>query len=793
MVASCSLLAIATMCTAPAAAQESNQDVSVQSAEGTSVGNGSGESPSDIIVTARRREESLQDVPLTVQAVTAQEITKLNLREFREIQSVVPGLSLGQDSNGIATRATLRGVNFDVNASGNNGTIEFYMNDAPLTAAILFQSMFDIGQIEVLRGPQGTLRGRASPSGSITVTTKKPILDEAGATLVGTVNTRGDLNGQAALNIPLISDRLGVRLAGVIDETDENRIKSINDPAKPSRNTQGGRFSVRAEPFDGLTLDGSYMQTIRKATTFLQAESLNFATPSAGASPVAIEPEDRLSVMRAPYRFRQSFKVWNWSAQWNVLGQALNYVGSHNTQHYYSYQTNDQGAALPSTAPAAFTDAAQVANVDARQTNHEVRLSSQQRLFGMFDYVVGALFNKLDNPTSLDIQTPVFIRSTAVPFTVVHTPVLRTGSSSERSFFGNVNAHIGDTTEISGGIRRIRYHSEGGLATSGVPVAAAAEDRVLHSTIYSASIKHNFMRDLMVYASFGSSFRPGSASNPVQLRNQTRPTGTLASLYYPDAEKSKSYELGIKSTWFGGKLRANLTAYHQTFDNFAYAAPNIFYIGDVGGESVRTITTLTVGVPAKVNGVELEMAGNPLRGWDLGATTSYSKGTIKNATIPCNPYSGVPTVAAIRATTSGEQVAVCDIDSLRAGLTSPFVATIQSEYNAELTPALTGYLRGLINYYSKSRNDPTNAVDDIKAYALVNLYAGVRASDGGWDVGLYAKNLFDTDRVLSRTATAPLSGATVSGGTAPASAYRIISMNPERELGITARFAFGSR
>ncbi|MFD2137289.1 TonB-dependent receptor plug domain-containing protein [Novosphingobium resinovorum] len=168
----------------------------------------------DIIVTARRREESLQDVPLTVQAVTGQEIQKLNLREFREIQALVPGLSLGQEPNGVATRATLRGVAFDVNASGNNGTIEFYMNDAPITAAILFQSMFDVGQIEVLRGPQGTLRGRASPSGSITVTTHKPELSEVGATMIATVNTWGDVNGQAALNIPLVQDRLAIRLAG---------------------------------------------------------------------------------------------------------------------------------------------------------------------------------------------------------------------------------------------------------------------------------------------------------------------------------------------------------------------------------------------------------------------------------------------------------------------------------------------------------------------------------------------------------------------------------------------------
>ncbi|MEE4451426.1 TonB-dependent receptor [Novosphingobium resinovorum] len=752
------------------------------------------DSAADIIVTARRRDESLQDVPLTMQAVTSQEIEKLNLREFREIQALVPGLSLGQEPNGVATRATLRGVAFDANASGNNGTIEFYMNEAPITAAILFQSMFDVGQIEVLRGPQGTLRGRASPSGSITVTTHKPDLSEVGATMIGTVNSWGDANGQAALNIPLVQDRLGIRLAGVIDETDDNRIRSLNDDARPSRRTQGGRLSVRAEPIDGLTLDASYTQTIRHAATFLQSESLDYADPTAAPSPIALTPKDRVSVMYTPFTFRQSFTVWNWAAQWQVLGQSLNYVGSHNKQRYTSLQPNDLGAALPSTAPEEFLDAGQVSATSPTQTNHEVRLSSDQRIAGIFDYVVGAMWNKLNNPTVLDIQTPVFVGSTANPLLVNHTEVERFGGSHERSFFGNVTAHLGDATEISGGVRRIRYHTTGGLISGGVSIPAADEDRTLRATIYSASIKHNFTRDLMAYASFGTSWRPGSGSNPVQLRNQSQPYGLLASLYYPAPEKSKSYELGVKSQWLGGRLRVNATVFHQTFDNFAYAAPNIFYIADVGGSvGVRSITTLTVGVPAKVNGAELEISGTPTPGWNIGATMSYAKGTINNATIPCNPYSGIPTAGQIFEASGGEQVSVCEVDSVRAGPSAPFTATVQSEYTAPIGAGIDGYLRGLTSIYGKSQNDPVNPIDDISAYALVNLYAGVRADDGAWDIGFYAKNLFDTDKVLSRGSTAPVSGASVAGGVPPVSRYRVISMTPQREIGLTARFAIGSR
>src|SRR3546814_10786012 len=82
-------------------------------------------------------------------------------------------------TTGYTTAATIRGASFQVE-SGSSPTVEFYLNDAPIQSNSLFNSMFDVGQIEVLRGPQGTLRGRASPSGSITVTTQKPDLYESG-------------------------------------------------------------------------------------------------------------------------------------------------------------------------------------------------------------------------------------------------------------------------------------------------------------------------------------------------------------------------------------------------------------------------------------------------------------------------------------------------------------------------------------------------------------------------------------------------------------------------------------
>jgi iron complex outermembrane receptor protein len=755
----------------------------------------------DIVVTARRRDESAQDVPFVVQAVTAQELSKLNIREFRDVQTLVPGLSIGQDSNGIGNRTTLRGIAYDVNASGNNGTVEFYFNEAPISAALLLQSMFDIGQIEVLRGPQGTLRGRASPSGSITVTSHRPDLSEVGAVINGTVNSWGEFNVNGAINLPIVRDRLAIRIAGLVDETDDNRVYSLNNAARPSRETQGIRVSAQANPIDDLTLNASYTHTNRRVSDFVQVESGNIAQPGLAASPTLIRATDRLGVLRPLNTFEQNFTVYNWSAQYRALGQKLDYVGSHNTQRYDASAPNDFGAALPDTSPAEFLNAAQVSHVRGKQTNHEIRLSSDERIAGIFDYVVGALFNKLDSPTNLEVQTPVYVGTTAVPRIVGgvpfvnRTPVVRTGGSNERSFFGNLTAHIGENTEVSGGIRSIRYRSVGGLVSGGVVIPAATEDRVLHATIYSASVKHNWSDNFMTYANFGTSWRAGSASNAIQTRGQASITGSLLTFLFPEPETSKGYELGFKATLFDGRVRFNADVYQQTFKNFQYAAPNIFYLTTTSGvNGVGVITTLVAGVPAKVRGMEAELFVKVTPNWNISVNAAYSKGKISNATIPCNNYGGVvPSAAQLLAANNGQQISTCTVSSLRAGTGAPFVATATSEYNASLTDSLDGYLRGLVTYNGNSLNDPQNAVDDIPAYANVNLFAGLRSSDSGWEIGAFVKNVFDVERVLSRNATTAISGVSVAGGTAPVSTYRVISMTPPREVGITARFAIGSR
>nr|WP_278254385.1 TonB-dependent receptor [Sphingobium sp. BYY-5] len=769
-----------------------------------------------IIVQARRREEDVQDVPAVINAVTGQSLGNLNFREFAEVKSLAPGLELSTNANGIGGNARLRGVNFDANASGNNGTVEFYFNDAPISPGVVLQQMYDIGQIEVQRGPQGTLRGRASPSGSITITSRKPDLNQFGGYVDWTGNDIGTLNFKGALNLPIIEGVAGLRVSGVWDENEGDRVRPLVRSAgapDPHSRTKSFRVVGAVEPTDWLKLEGTYQYLDRDARTYDQAISFSEANPDATPSPVLITAKDRLSIQEQPRIINQRIDIFNWRAELAAAGQRLIYQGQWSKQDFHSTDNIDRGNFFIGR------DVNQITDTIAKQTSHEVRLQNEARVFDIFDYVVGFFDSKLRPPTSL--TSPTIVRlPTAFGggiASIVQTDIARTGGSHEQSFFGNLTAHIGEKTELSGGLRRIKYDSENFLAVNGNTIAADSQN--LKKLIYSASIKHNFSRDFLVYAATGSSMRPGI--NVVGDFNIAKSELENSFLNLPP-ETSKSYELGFKSTLMGGKARFNLTAYHQKYKNFPFRVPNngVYYVdtiairnasGQVTGTAQQVNSFNFVGaVPVEVNGVEGELFVDVNRHWNVGLSASYSLGKIKGGNIPCNdlngdgvpdPVGAAPSLTQLQAAVGANNISSCNVTQ-RASFMPPLTATLQSEYRAPISDKVDGFLRGLVSYNGQSQGDPANNFDDVGAYALANLYAGIRDPDGGWEISLFAKNLFDTTKVLTRTTPLftsyqQITGFTSTGATTTAatytSTYTGATVTPPREFGVNVRFFFGSR
>ena len=802
LLASSSLMAMAT----PALAQSTTPEAEVPE--------------SVIIVQARRRDEDVQDVPGVINTVTAEEVSKLNLRDFREVQTLVPGLELSTESNGVGGSAKLRGVNFDVNASGFNSTVEFYMNDAPIVAGFVLQQMFDIGQIEVQRGPQGTLRGRASPSGSITVTTRKPDLYSFGGTVEGAANNIGTINTKAAFNLPIIEGIAAIRIAGVYDENEDNRVRPIDTSyggRDPFARTKAGRITGLVQPVDWLKLEGSYQHMERNAATYNQVSSFSEVNPDADPSPVYIATGDRLTDQVVPQRISQVYNIYNWRGEASLLGQVLIYQGQHYTQNVHANTPLDSAVIFPGE------DTFQNTHTYTKSTSHEVRLQNQERLFGMVDYVVGFFDQKNDAPTDLIRKTvvalpPLFGGGFA---TAVGTPIAVRGGSHEQSEFGNLTLHVTKSTEISGGLRHIGFKDDDTLSVAGTTVKQSNQDR--STWIYTASVKQNITPDLMVYASTGSSWRPGIS---VIGDFNIAPSALESSFITLPPEKSKSYEIGFKSTLMDGRMHLNVTGYHQKFKNYPYRVSNgVYYVntaadfdsaGNFAGVHQEVAQFNFVGaVPVEVNGVEGDASFEVNDRWNISLLGSYSLGKIKNGTVPCNDLDGdgvpdtvtaAPSLTQLQGAVGANKLASCQVTQ-RSSFQPPFSATLQSEYRQPISDKMDGYLRGLVTYNGKSKTDPTNPYDDVGDYALVNLYAGIRDPKGMWEVSLYAKNLFEVEKALSRTS--PLSssyqqlgfggfGPTGPVFTGPTSAtatstYTGITMTPPREFGINIRYAFGSR
>ncbi|GFE79785.1 TonB-dependent receptor [Steroidobacter agaridevorans] len=748
----------------------------------------------EIIVTARRKAESLQDVPQTVDAVTADEIERLSLQQFTDVQAIVPGLTLTGGSNGYTTAATIRGASFQVESSATP-TVEFYLNDGPIQSVFLFQSMYDLGQIEVLRGPQGTLRGRAAPSGSITVTTRDPELSEFGG-YVNTLATDEDsMMAQGAVNIPLIADTLAIRVAGVYEDTEYDHVKSINNSEDPSQETRSGRVSLRWEPNDAVSAKLMYQYLERDLLSFDGYESFALNQPGVPAVEPILRAEDRLGITDGGRDSTQKFDILTGQIDWRFGGQKLSYVGTYTTFDNVALTPQDTANAVPNF------EFYQDLHAESEQRTHELRLASEERLAGVFDYTFGVFYSDFSSPSDLTNRTLVgfptgqyTLRNLAVADTLIN----RRSTLEEASVFANLTYHLGESTELSAGARYIDFTSKSKLIVAGQTLADLDEDE--QPVIWNVAASHRFTDDFMAYVNVGTSWRYGPSVVGV-----FRPlTPRLDQFLNLDSEDSTSYELGFKADLMDQRLRVNASVFHQDFKDFIYRGPSVWYVNLGRAGAVPAQFNFVANVDAKVDGAEVDVAFQATENFNLGLTLAYAKGEMEDGVVACNDFNSdgvpdtfptAPSVNQIRSA-AGEEVGACTVND-RLSFAPDWTGTLQAEYKYPVTPSMDLFGRGLYSYYKSNEQDPNNVYDDVDAYGLLNVYAGIRSSDGAWEVSLFARNLTSTDEVLRRgngpEATPYTTPPPTTLGTSLAGPYQLATYTPPREIGINLRYAFGSR
>lgn len=445
---------------------------------------------------------------------------------------------------------------------------------------------------------------------------------------------------------------------------------------------------------------------------------------------------------------------------------------------------------------------------------HEVRLQNEDRVAGLFDYVVG-YFNKADDSLPSQGSGTTLTNNTILsipgrPVSLIQTPIRQGTQSREESFFANVNLHLGENIEISGGARHISFRDVNVLTINGVANPAANYSESFKHWISAASAKYRFTPDLMAYVSFGTSWRPGSVAVGDFSVNQSQREFDFT---HQGPETSKSYEIGIKADFLDHRAHFNVAAYQQDFTNYPFHPNSTIYYLSFTQNGANQIPQVGAGGAAfnfvaetkvRARGVEAEASFQATPRFNIGGTLNYALGRIRDGLLPCNDFNGdgvpdvlsaTPTVAQLQAAYGTNHLGVCK-GNPRSSFSPVWSGVAHFDYNVPLNFAgeSEGFARGLFSWFGHTENDPNNAFDDIGSYGLLNGYLGVRSRNGAWEVSLYGKNLLNKLVVLTRgTAPQATNFQSATGAQTTPSRYVSISVNEPREFGVNLRFAFGSR
>jgi len=702
----------------------------------------------EIVVTALKRATNLQDTPLAITAVTGNTLTAMGVTDIGSLNRVSPGLIVTESSLS-GSRLTLR----NIRAAGE-ATVGLYYDDTSVVGSAGVTSdaggttpairLFDIDRVEVLRGPQGTLYGSSSMAGTVRLIFAKPKLDETEATVTGegTDVARGGAGyqTQAMVNVPIIDDELALRAVGFyqyapgyVDDLTLHR-NGVNE-----HTTEGGRLTVRAQPVNGLTIDGlAVFQNVRGAL-----DDYFLADGAYNQNYEALQP------------VRDDFQLFSGTLNWDVGPVRLTGIVSHTHRNFnYSYDTSaffrTFGALYPvgsanynlfnSQAPAV-ANSPQITSTDTA----EVRLASNDH--GPLQWTTGFYYSNREGNFDSNILHADAATGEPLSASAASLEGQRVIGDGLKQFAGFAEATYDITERLSmtGGIRYFDYTRRttnqitvvdplvGFVAST--PIDATGKD---HGLLYKADISYKLTDYVLGYVTASSGERPGGVNQIL---------GLPANLQTYQSDSLWNYELGLKSELLDRKLVFNADVYQINWSNMQTSGTlpntNFAFITNAGS--------------ARVRGTEIEATLYPLTGLQLQASGSYSDATLTesqtNQTLLAPGVRGDPIPYVPKVT-----------------------AQASAQYSWALSPAYKAMLRADANYTGSSWTTfpHTNAFQDyLPSYVMESLRATL-SGPADWSVSAFANNLANSSAVVNKTS------GTIYGGL---NNVRAISLVP-RTIGI---------
>ena len=673
----------------------------------------------ELIVTAQKREESAQDVPIALTALPGAALDQQNVVGFADLSERVPSLRFGAGVTGGEHVITLRGIGSQNTTSGGDSPVAYSVDGVYLARTTsVDEEFFDVNRIEVLRGPQGTLYGRNSVGGSVNVVTNRPTA-EWGGHLDAMGGDYGAYSFRGWVNAPLVRDANGMevlaRLVAVRAEHDPYQKNLFTGPGATHNGDAQDFWLVRGELLfkfgdkADLLLTGS--NTWSGSPVATKTQWFEAPTRYVGAQPFLADPREVRKNSPEMYGNNNYFgsATFNYNLGFATLTSVTGYASSK-----WKQSSDPDGSELTLATNPFWT-------LRQFQTSEEVRLASNASKSPL-TWLVGAFFfHEKAHQDFLFIDTGL-----NDPNALFDTFAFRNGgdfNTTSWAGFGQVDYDVGKTSlgiplTLTLGLRYTSDNKRGfdflnfTLSQLGVSFPASKTfDRSWDQTTGKVGITYKPMDQMMVYANASKGYLSGGGL-----------VGNFPGIYQP--EKVTAYEGGFKSTGFGGRLQVNAAIYRNEITDMQV------FVQDITGSRIDNAGE------AHVNGFELEAVAKPAEGWTLNASATWTEAKYDQYVTIDNRFAGA-------APGCDPVTRLCNFAGHRLVQTPDHTFNLGGQYVwktrfGEVTPRLDIFRSGDLFFLSAN-----NALDRQSAYTLVDANITWRSTNGRYSVQLFGRNLTD--------------------------------------------------
>lgn len=493
----------------------------------------------EIIVTAERRQQSLQEVPISATVFTADDISAKGVTNVADIQQLAPSIAINTFNR--STFINIRGVGIAQSAPTSNPGVAFYIDGQLIPhEQFIGQNFYDIASIEVLRGPQGTLTGQNSTGGAVYVRTPDPEFDRVSGFVDATAGSYDSIKLVGALNVP-VSDQFAIRVAATRDRRD-----SYTTNIGPSL-SQPGNVDLWAARLNAAARSANEVLRANVRIDYFKSKSDNNAVKRrndvVSTDPFVIEEDARSFQNQDGFRISQETRI-------AILPSVdLRTLISYQNLNTYDQTDGDRTATAPPRPPANAVGRISYASTQFDTFIGEVNLLSTGKQ--QFNWVVGAFY--LDETVDLiqlrdNNNTRELISSTSTTKTRAR--------NTTKSVFGQANVFLGDAFEVVVGARysddRQVYRRL--IVANAVP-AGNTGIGVQHSTKVTgkAALNYHFGRNLL-YLSASQGYKAGG----VNLTPATPNFGP---------ETNRVYEAGFKTQFLDNRIRVNGDVFYSEYSD----------------------------------------------------------------------------------------------------------------------------------------------------------------------------------------------------------------------------------